>query len=405
MVIEQSCKMIDGHAAGIELLTIDKQSYHLYLDGSNIYSKFLDVIDYFDLDIRDKLNSNTLPLITIERFYTPETILDSAILNKKIKLESEKYADYDLNNKFDRNAQIMTVMQNSGCFFQEKNDINKLDILTNETQDELPETTANKIPIWQDDNIKIIFLLHGLGGSALNMFNIRSYLEYSFPGTIIFNSVVNEKQLHESIAISATRFAQEVIEYLSQFPINSKMRISFVGHSLGGLIVRAALPHLKQFGPNFYTFMTLGTPHLGADSVNFLVNAGMNFMGYFKGYQSVLEISLLDQNNLLLNLSKIEEISFFKNVIFVANYEDGYVRPESAKILNKFNSKNNNLSANMSRDIYSNIKATNICKVGVLIPDLAKGIDRFIGRQPHVEFLENILVQRVVFSELKFFFD
>lgn len=44
--------------------------------------------------------------------------------------------------------------------------------------------------------------------------------------------------------------------------LNSK-RLSFIGHSLGGIIIRAALPHLTEFKNKMYTFMTLSTPHLG----------------------------------------------------------------------------------------------------------------------------------------------
>jgi len=32
---------------------------------------------------------------------------------------------------------------------------------------------------------------------------------------------------------------------------------------LGGLIIRAALPHLKEYKDNFHTFLSLSTPHLG----------------------------------------------------------------------------------------------------------------------------------------------
>jgi len=61
-------------------------------------------------------------------------------------------------------------------------------------------------------------------------------------------------------------------------------RISFIGHSLGGLIIRAALPHLKEYKDQFYTYMTLSTPHLGLLYGNSsLVDAGSYFqiISYF----------------------------------------------------------------------------------------------------------------------------
>ena len=39
--------------------------------------------------------------------------------------------------------------------------------------------------------------------------------------------------------------AQEVIQFINEnLPVTSLARLSFVAHSLGGLIVRASLPHL-----------------------------------------------------------------------------------------------------------------------------------------------------------------
>ena len=39
--------------------------------------------------------------------------------------------------------------------------------------------------------------------------------------------------------------------------------MSFIGHSLGGLIIRSALEHLEKFSPKMHLYMTLSSPHLG----------------------------------------------------------------------------------------------------------------------------------------------
>ena len=56
---------------------------------------------------------------------------------------------------------------------------------------------------------------------------------------------------------------------------------------MGGLIIRAALPHLAEFSQQFYTYMTLSTPHLGyMTSSGKLFDAGMwvikNWLCFFK---------------------------------------------------------------------------------------------------------------------------
>ena len=46
-------------------------------------------------------------------------------------------------------------------------------------------------------------------------------------------------------------------------PVSSLGRISMIGHSLGGLIIRSALPGLSKFKDKMFTFMSLSSPHLG----------------------------------------------------------------------------------------------------------------------------------------------
>jgi len=44
------------------------------------------------------------------------------------------------------------------------------------------------------------------------------------------------------------RLADEVLVYVNDnLPITSLGRLSFIGHSMGGLIIRAALPSLEKF--------------------------------------------------------------------------------------------------------------------------------------------------------------
>ena len=70
--------------------------------------------------------------------------------------------------------------------------------------------------------------------------------------------------------------ANEVVEIITQNFDGDIERLSFIGHSLGGLIIRAALPLLKQYKSKMYTYLSLGTPHLGCiANTSFLVKTGM----------------------------------------------------------------------------------------------------------------------------------
>jgi triacylglycerol esterase/lipase EstA (alpha/beta hydrolase family) len=64
----------------------------------------------------------------------------------------------------------------------------------------------------------------------------------------------------------ASNLAKEITDYLSsQSPTTDIRSISFICHSLGGLIVRTALslPTLLPIKSKLHTIVTFGTPHLG----------------------------------------------------------------------------------------------------------------------------------------------
>ena len=55
--------------------------------------------------------------------------------------------------------------------------------------------------------------------------------------------------------------AKEVKGFIKECGLVS--RISFIGHSLGGLIIRACLPELEKLQKKMWAFVTLSSPHLG----------------------------------------------------------------------------------------------------------------------------------------------
>lgn len=74
--------------------------------------------------------------------------------------------------------------------------------------------------------------------------------------------------------------ATEVQEFIDMYcPASSLGRLSFIAHSMGGIITRAALPHLEKYKKQFYTLMTLSSPHLGyMYNTSKLIGAGMWFL-------------------------------------------------------------------------------------------------------------------------------
>lgn len=76
------------------------------------------------------------------------------------------------------------------------------------------------------------------------------------------------------------RLSDEIRKYIKDWCPQGKLnRISFIGHSMGGLILRACFPHLDDMKEKFHTFLTLSTPHLGFLYHNSkMIDAGLWFM-------------------------------------------------------------------------------------------------------------------------------
>ena len=113
--------------------------------------------------------------------------------------------------------------------------------------------------------------------------------------------------------------------------------LSFLGHSFGGLIVRAALPHLLEFRSNFYSFITLGTMHLGFPNASKIIENGAWLVKNMRKSRCLEEILLEDcpgdpRQTFLYKSSLREDLGFFKNVCFIASVDDQYAPFESARV-------------------------------------------------------------------------
>ena len=76
-------------------------------------------------------------------------------------------------------------------------------------------------------------------------------------------------------------------------------RLTFIGHSLGGLIIRASLPHLERFKDKFHGYLSLCSPHLGyMYKSSKLFNAGMWILKKWKKSTALSQLSMSDNKDL-----------------------------------------------------------------------------------------------------------
>ena len=93
-----------------------------------------------------------------------------------------------------------------------------------------------------------------------------------------------------------------------------------MGHSLGGLIIRAALPHLEEYKEKMHSYFSLSTPHLGyMYTSSKIIEAGIWILQKWKKSHCLQQLSMNDAKNVeesflyKLSLSKVYNFRNFVN--------------------------------------------------------------------------------------------
>ena len=204
------------------------------------------------------------------------------------------------------------------------------------------------------------------------------------------------------------KLAKEILDYLSVYcPLQILGKISFIGYSLGGLIIRAALPHLGKIYDKLYTFMTLSSPHLGfLNNSSKIVEFGFGILTKWKKFPCLKELGLKDstkfEDSYLLKLSKYEGLEHFKNIYFFSSPQDTYSPHESSRIqlAPKYNMKDKNteMISKMAQNILGKLKNDRITRVDIDMIFEDNTMDVMIGRAAHISLIDNYtLIQMICY--------
>jgi len=253
--------------------------------------------------------------------------------------------------------------------------------------------------------VHLIVLVHGFQGNSFDMRLMRNNLALLFPDSIFLSSICNEDNTEGDITEMGIRLAQEVVNYICDWcPGSALARLSFVAHSLGGLIVRSALPLLHEYSSKMFTFMSFGTSHLGIvqDEIS-LFNTGFWMFKKWRKSTFLQQVSMTDHENpretFLYKLSKAKGFEFFQNIVLASCYEDQYgpiqsaraeIRPEWAGKLEK------QVYREMVESIWGPVHPDRVRRLDInfVIPE--KNLDSFIGRAAHIQFLESQSMMRML---------
>ncbi|KAJ3179763.1 hypothetical protein HDU85_004764 [Gaertneriomyces sp. JEL0708] len=190
----------------------------------------------------------------------------------------------------------------------------------------------------------VVVFVHGLLGSAYDFRQYRNKvvqarynLNMSANDIVFLNSNSNEDDTFEDIEVLANNLAKEVLDFVRERDLQVE-RMSFVCHSLGGLIARCAIEkhEMQQFRPYFHTFTTFGTPHLsGARSSNFFLRAFASLYQCIERSKCLDQLHLRDSRDprqcLLYKLAtNSQALESFQKVRLIASVQDGYAGLHSA---------------------------------------------------------------------------
>ena len=292
-------------------------------------------------------------------------------------------------------------------------------ILFLDISSKVPENQLLWRPQWvsymntHDKSVHLIVFVHGFQGNSFDLRLIRNNIAMCRPNAYMMCSSKNEEHTEGDIATMGERLAREVERFIRDWcPNGSIDKISFVGHSLGGIIIRAALPYLQDLAPKFHFFMTFSTPHIGyMYNSSVLVDAGMWIIKKWKKSLCMKQLSMTDYDNVydcfLYGLSKLQGIEWFKHIAFVGSVQDNYAPFESARIdvgPSALEDSKGRIYVEMANNILRRVNAEKIHRIDVDFSLEKKGIDSMIGRAAHIQMLESrVLINMVLHCCASFF--
>lgn len=199
------------------------------------------------------------------------------------------------------------------------------------------------------------------------------------------------------------------------------LRLSFIGHSLGGLMVRAALPHLmKRFGNCFHTYLTFSTMHLGVMyNENRLVETGLWVLKQWRNSKCLQQLSLSDwrkspRESFLYSLSEQPGLDLFQHVVLVSSWQDQYCPFDSARLeisddtlkrCRPNESAIGDIFVQMASNILGRIHPNRLTRFNVNFHIPEASLDSIIGRAAHIQFLENATLMKMLVVNYKQFFE
>ena len=256
----------------------------------------------------------------------------------------------------------------------------------------------------------VVVLQHGFQGNVFDLRLFRNYMAFLFPGHKYLIAKANEHDTETDVQIMGRRLAQEVDDKLQQWcggDVGQLASISFIGHSLGGVIIRTALTCdvLEPYLPKLHTFMSFSSPHLGflySEKVH--ISTGLWLIKRWRKSMALEQLSLTDETDLrrtfMYQLSVDDKLGSFKHVVLVSSHMDKYSPFNSARVeLCKValdDNKNGDVYKEMVSNVMGKMTPEQLTRLNVAFFFPKTTLDTVIGRAAHVKFLDSLEVTMTI---------
>ncbi|ESQ29590.1 hypothetical protein EUTSA_v10023308mg [Eutrema salsugineum] len=263
-------------------------------------------------------------------------------------------------------------------------------------------------------------------GHHLDLRLVRNQWLMIDPKIEFLMSEANEDKTHGDFREMGQRLAQEVVSFLKRKKDRyarhghlKSIKLSFVGHSIGNVIIRTAIADslMEPYRKFLHTYLSLSGPHLGyLYSTNSLFNSGLWLLKKLKSTQVIHQLTLTDDPDLrhtfFYKLCKQKTLENFKNIILLSSPQDGYVPYHSARIEScqpaSFDSTKRGIAfLEMLNNCMDQIRGPAPeaphqqrvfmrCDVNFDTTVYGRNLNSFIGRAAHIEFLESDIFARFI---------
>jgi hypothetical protein len=289
---------------------------------------------------------------------------------------------------------------------------------------------------FDSNGVHLVICVHGLDGNSGDLRLVKTYLELCLPSSRLdfLMSSANHSSTFDDIDIMVKQLIDEIEIHIERYGLKPQ-RISFVGHSLGNLVVRATVSHprLEKYRTLLYTYLSLSGPHLGTlFNSSGLVNMGMWLMQKWKKSCSLSQMSFKDhvdpRQTYLFKLSTrpckflINRMTFeiclfvlgfeyFKNILLIASPQDRYVPFHSARIEICKAALKDTIHGSVYVEMIKNLLEPILRNPSItfvrynVFHNIPSGTNNFIGRAAHIAILDSeLFVEKLILvSAAKYF--